>query len=237
MRRYDNFTEFHREVQRERREEHKSSIVRFWFPITWAVILGVFAGPLVWSIFNLLNAKPSPQPTDYALVFSFATAFIFLVVFLVWWIITLSNLNSDAHPRPAEPYTPTRAVRYEIDSTPNHKAYCFLTLTQSQLEQVAAFAVEPNATITYRKLWLVFGREDQTVEKFRQEAIGRGYLAEGNKHTLVPTLKGIEFFNDVLDGGVNAILDPDPPPTPPPPVTSESPMPARHKPRTQGRAQ
>lgn len=229
MPKFDNSTQFYHEVEVDRREAHKDTISVFWFPLAWAALLGLAAAPLAWRITKVID---DPSPANWVYAFAAAVPLAYLLFYLAWWLRELGRLNRDARPPAEQPYTPPAPVRYEQVNSPTNKTYAFLTVSQEQLEKIARYSKD-NIRITYRQLYTVFGRNDRSVEQFRQEAIRLGLLELDEGRSLIPTLKGVDFFADVLDMTVKAIPDPDPAPTPPPRITSESPMRPRHKAGTQ----
>ena len=223
-----NADTYYRPVENDRREAHKSSTLYWQFPLAWSILLGAGSAFLAWRV---AAAWDNPTSLNIATAISAIFPLAYLVFYLAWWMRELMRLNRDAKPQVEQPYTPPAPVRYEQVNSPTNKTYAFLTVSQEQLEKVARYA--QGMRITYRQLYTVFGRNDRNVEQFRQEAIRLGFLELDEGRSLTPTLKGVDFFSDVLDMTVKAIPDPDPAPTPPPRVTSESPMRPRHKERTQ----
>ena len=227
MQKYDNATAYYHAVEVDRREAHKTPTLYWQFPMVWSFLLGGGSAYLAWRWGIWYDYR---TPVNLAVAISAVIPLAYLVFYLGWWLRELMRLNREAKPPVEQPYTPTAPVRYEQVNSPTNKTYAFLTVSQEQLEKVARYA--QGMRITYRQLYTVFGRNDRNVEQFRQEAIRLGFLELDEGRSLTPTLKGVDFFSDVLDMTVKAIPDPDPAPTPPPRVTSESPMKPRHKERT-----
>jgi len=215
---------YYRPIEADRREAHKTATLYWQFPLAWSILLGAGSAFLAWRV---AEAWDKPTSLNIATAISAIFPLAYLLFYLTWWLRELMKLNRDPKPPAEQPYTPPAPVRYEQVNSPTNKTYAFLTVSQEQLEKVARYA--QGMRITYRQLYTVFGRNDRSVEQFRQEAIQLGFLELDEGRSLTPTLKGVDFFSDVLDMTVKAIPDPEPAPTPPPRVTSESPMKPRHR--------